>query len=98
MKENFDGWDFTELLDVLLPDFKGTEEEHLKLFEKTLFNPRDLENIDPLAAWLPIMRKWLNAFREGDDCAMPLYKGLAQIEHDWTFAKYFVILIKYMWT
>jgi hypothetical protein len=94
----FDGWDFTELLDVLLPDFKGTEEEHLKLFKKTLFNPRDLENIDPYTTWLPIMRKWLNVFTKGDDCAMALYKGLAKIEDDWTFAKYFSILISYMWT
>lgn len=93
----FEGFDFAELLDTLMPNFEGTEEEHLKLFHKTL-NAFHLEEERPKATWVPIMREWLDVFVEGDDYAMPLYQGMAKIEDDWTFAKYFSILISYMWT
>ena len=104
MEKEFEAFDFTELLDALLPDLEGTEEERVKLFRKTL-NAFHLEEERPKESWVPVMRKWLAAFTEEiddedhePDYATPLFRGLAQIEHDWTFAKYFSILIENMWT
>jgi hypothetical protein len=42
---------------------------------------------------------WLDAFNAGDFHGYegPLFQGLAEIERDWPFVKYFVVLIECLW-
>ena len=52
------------------------------------------------AAAIATMRTWLAAFNEvaekRPDHADPLFAGLAAIGHDWTFARYFCLLMAWM--
>ena len=42
---------------------------------------------------------WLDAFNAGDFHGYegPLFQGLAEIERDWPFVKYFVVPIECLW-
>ena len=103
----FEGYDFGELLDALnIGDSADEDEDRIIALRDMLdrnystYEPDDAFASQGAAA-IATMREWLAAFNEAaegrPDYADPLFVGLAEVGHDWTFARYFCLLMAGMW-
>ena len=109
----FEGYDFGELLDALGIGASSTTERGCIEDEDRIAALRDMLDRNYSAAnpddcfaseghnAIQDMREWLDAFNEvaekTPDHAEPLFVGLAEVGHDWTFARYFCLLMAWMW-
>ena len=103
----FEGCDFGELLDALgIGDSLDRDEDRIADLRDML--DRSYGPVYPYTAFtsqgaeaIQDMREWLATFNEAaegrPDHADTLFAGLAEIEHDWTFARYFCVLMVFMW-
>jgi hypothetical protein len=100
----YEGYDYSELLRVLgflHPDDDGREEQAIGAFADALeehYVYYEEEYDEDGQLMILEMREFLTALIGQDHTYVtPLWKGLLAIECDWTFAKYFVKLIRNMW-
>ena len=101
----FDGWDWYELAEYFVVpcgdyDDKCCEklQTHLKtIYDKTLFNdPNCQEEVELCRKYLD---KLIERMVEIDSVIdISLWQGLAKIEDDATFLRYYIDLLPYMWT
>lgn len=54
---------------------------------------------EELREWVAGLADAASAHEEGDapEHEYPLFAGLAAIEHNWTFLKFFIVLLDYLW-
>jgi hypothetical protein len=103
----YQAFDYGELLDLLCPEIATEdpdERERLQIEAlRSLLNRGYNASVDRFegkaAEVVDIIRDWLDAFNAGEFHGHegPLFQGLAEIEHAWTFVKYFVMLIECLW-
>jgi len=103
----YQAFDYGELLDLLYPEIEAEDPDERERVQtealRSLLNGGYNAAVDryegKASEVVGVMREWLGAFNAGEFHGYegPLFQGLAEIEHDWTFVKYFMVLIEYLW-
>jgi hypothetical protein len=98
-----DYYDYGQLLDRLIPEKVGDEEGQISALNDILIREYHIETdeyIGESEGIIVLMRDFLDGLLvplEEHDHTYPLFLGLSEIENDWTFVKFFMVLIEHMW-
>lgn len=101
-EKKFKGIDWTELADYLGYEIDYDLVREYKPFQEWLLN-QCLENDVWPDKIINGAKEYLQALYDHEEkCAMkgysgPVWKGLLEVENDWTFMDFFVHLLPYMW-
>lgn len=93
--------DYGQLLDLLVPEKVGDEEGQISALNDKVWKDYDGDAfVGDGKRYVSAMRGFLEGLLpelEGLDYVYPLFRGLSEIEDDWTFVKFFMLLIRHMW-